>query len=210
MDPHWLPTTINNNISQHQTQHPNTNPPTAHNDTLNRRLSTFWQSQRVESEQGTPEFRTHSLPLARIKKIMKSDDNVRMISAETPVLLSKACDIFIQELALRSWVSTETSKRRTLQKSDVSFAVSTSDLFDFLVDIVPREKPATVASLATTAPAGPVLAVEQARENERQVAPMWRVGNDQLENDEVYDDSVFVNGSWPWFSQQSTWPPPHL
>lgn len=37
----------------------------------------------------------HQLPLARIKKIMKSDEDVRMISAEAPVLFAKACELFI-------------------------------------------------------------------------------------------------------------------
>jgi len=36
-------------------------------------------------------FKNHQLPLARIKKIMKSDEDVRMISSETPVLFAKAC-----------------------------------------------------------------------------------------------------------------------
>ncbi len=37
------------------------------------------------------EFKVHQLPLARIKKIMKSDDEVRMISAEAPVMFAKGC-----------------------------------------------------------------------------------------------------------------------
>jgi len=45
--------------------------------------------------------------LARIKKIMKSDEDVRMISAETPILFAKACEMFIVELTLRSWSYTE-------------------------------------------------------------------------------------------------------
>jgi GDPmannose 4,6-dehydratase len=52
-------------------------------------------------------FKSHLLPLARIKKIMKSDEDVRMISAETPVLFAKACEMFIIELTLRSWFFTE-------------------------------------------------------------------------------------------------------
>ena len=31
-------------------------------------------------------------------------------------------------------------KRRTLQKSDVAAAIGMSDMFDFLIDIVPREE----------------------------------------------------------------------
>jgi len=59
-------------------------------------------------------FKTHQLPLARVKKIMKSDEDVRMISAEAPVLFAKACEIFIIELTHRAWYHTEESKRRTL------------------------------------------------------------------------------------------------
>lgn len=47
-----------------------------------------------------------------------------MISAEAPVLLAKAAEIFIEELTLRAWMHTEESKRKTLQKSDISQAVS--------------------------------------------------------------------------------------
>ena len=61
------------------------------------------------------EFRTTDLPLARIKKIMKLDDDVKMISAEVPILFAKAAELFIQELTIHSWLQTEESRRRTLQ-----------------------------------------------------------------------------------------------
>ena len=61
------------------------------------------------------DFRASELPLARIKKIMKLDDDVKMISAEVPILFAKAAEIFIHELTLRAWLHTEESKRRTLQ-----------------------------------------------------------------------------------------------
>ena len=68
------------------------------------------------------EFKNHNLPLARIKKIMKSDEDVRvfleyiqMISSETPILFAKACEIFIIELTYRCWGFTLQTKKRTLQ-----------------------------------------------------------------------------------------------
>lgn len=84
------------------------------------------------------------LPLARIKKIMKLDEDVKMISAEAPLLFAKAAEIFIQELTLRAWIHTEDNKRRTLQRNDIAMAISKYDQFDFLIDIVPRDdmKPA--------------------------------------------------------------------
>jgi nuclear transcription factor Y, gamma len=70
---------------------------------------------------------------------MKSDEDVKMISAEAPILFAKGCDVFITELTMRAWIHAEESKRRTLQRSDIAQAISKSDMFDFLIDIVPRE-----------------------------------------------------------------------
>lgn len=63
-----------------------------------------------------------------------------MISAEAPVVFAKACELFILELTLRSWMNTEENKRRTLQKNDIASAITRTDIFDFLVDIVPRDE----------------------------------------------------------------------
>ncbi|KAF5729979.1 putative ccaat-binding transcription factor [Tripterygium wilfordii] len=79
----------------------------------------------------------HSLPLARIKKIMKkSSDDVKMISGEAPIVFAKACELFIEEITKRSWMVTVQGKRRTLHKDDVASAVVATDLFDFLVNLV--------------------------------------------------------------------------
>lgn len=102
-------------------------------------LQVFWTNQMQEIER-TADFKNHSLPLARIKKIMKADEDVRMISAEAPVIFAKACEMFILELTLRSWINTEENKRRTLQKNDIAAAISRTDVFDFLVDIIPRDE----------------------------------------------------------------------
>ena len=81
-------------------------------------------------------FKEHALPLARIKKIMKLDDEVKMISGESPILFSKACELFIIELAYKSWVHTLENNRRTLQRVDIANAISRNDFYDFLLDIV--------------------------------------------------------------------------
>lgn len=64
----------------------------------------------------------------------------QMIAAEAPVLFAKACEMFILELTLRSWIHTEENKRRTLQRNDIAGAITRGDIFDFLVDIVPRDE----------------------------------------------------------------------
>ncbi|GAM20681.1 hypothetical protein SAMD00019534_038560 [Acytostelium subglobosum LB1] len=54
-----------------------------------------------------------------------------------PILLAKACDLFIQDLTTRSWVHTEVGKRKTLHKTDVAHAIARNEAYDFLVDVVP-------------------------------------------------------------------------
>lgn len=54
-----------------------------------------------------------------------------MLTADIPV--------FISELTCRAWLIAESKKRRTLQKSDVAAAIALSDMFDFLIDILPRD-----------------------------------------------------------------------
>merc|ERR1719400_1215805 len=70
---------------------------------------------------------------------MKLDDDVKMISAEAPVLFAKAAEMFIHELTMRAWIHTEDNKRRTLQRNDIAMAITKYDQFDFLIDIVPRD-----------------------------------------------------------------------
>lgn len=100
----------------------------------------YWQETINSIEHDDHDFKNHQLPLARIKKVMKTDEDVRMISAEAPILFAKGCDVFITELTMRAWIHAEENKRRTLQKSDIANALTKSDMFDFLIDVVPREE----------------------------------------------------------------------
>jgi len=109
----------------------------------------------------TENWKIQTLPLARIKKIMKSEEFILqelerekiqqvgsssgdkpqvkfMISGEAPLLMSKACELFVKELSTRAWLHTERNRRRTLQRQDVHAAVGESEVFDFLIDLVPR------------------------------------------------------------------------
>ncbi|KAL1450210.1 hypothetical protein WDU94_002655, partial [Cyamophila willieti] len=104
-------------------------------------LNAFWPkvTEEIRSIRQL-DLKNQALPLARIKKIMKLDDGVKMISAEAPMLFSKAAELFINELTLRAWIHTEDNKRRTLQRNDIAMAITKYDMFDFLIDIVPREE----------------------------------------------------------------------
>ncbi|CAL9107772.1 unnamed protein product [Musa textilis] len=126
------PTNPANLASQHQIAYQQ-----VHHE-LQQQLQAFRADQMLEIEE-TTDFKNHNLPLARIKKIMKADEDVRMISAEVPVVFAKACEMFILELTLRSWIHAEDNKRRKLQKNDIAAAITNADMFDFLDDIIPRD-----------------------------------------------------------------------
>lgn len=107
-----------------------------------KKLEEKWAKMKDELEKMSKDsdaFKNHQLPLARVKKIMKSDEDVKMISAEAPALFAKACEMFIVDLTFRAWFHTEENKRRTLQKSDIAAAIAKTDVFDFLLDILSKE-----------------------------------------------------------------------
>ncbi|EIW81676.1 histone-fold-containing protein [Coniophora puteana RWD-64-598 SS2] len=113
-------------------------------------LRSFWQRQIDAAEQETPDYRHPPLPLARIKKVMKSDPDVKMIAADAPILFCKACEIFISEITARAFIIADSNKRRTLSRSDIAKALAKSDQFDFLIDIVPREESLAVMHPGTS------------------------------------------------------------
>ncbi len=74
---------------------------------------------------GKPYFSNIKCVLTQLtSQIMKLDEDVKMISAEAPVLFAKAAEMFINELTMRAWIHTEDNKRRTLQRNDIAMAIT--------------------------------------------------------------------------------------
>lgn len=99
----------------------------------------------------------HSFPLARVKKVMKMDEWIKleleresntqdeqennssaklMIAAESPILVGKACELLVKDLSIRAWLHTKRKKRKTVQRNDILSAISNNEMFDFLIDVV--------------------------------------------------------------------------
>eukprot|EP01080_Neovahlkampfia_damariscottae_P007764 gene7764-12234_t len=79
------------------------------------------------------------LPLARVKRIMKSDTDVKLISQEAVLLVTKAAENLLSELAKDSVTQTIKENRKTIQYKDIVNAVKDKNHFDFLEDIVPSK-----------------------------------------------------------------------
>ena len=63
--------------------------------------------------------------------------------------------VFIAEITARAFIIADSNKRRTLSRADIAKALSKSDQFDFLIDIVPREEPPGGAAAAPNASGKP-------------------------------------------------------
>ncbi|KAF1985923.1 histone-fold-containing protein [Aulographum hederae CBS 113979] len=185
-------------------------------------LNTYWQQQVTKLETEDHDYKIHQLPLARIKKVMKADPEVKMISAEAPILFAKGCDIFITELTMRAWIHAEENKRRTLQRSDIASALMKSDMFDFLIDIVPREEAAahkrsggqTTAAHAAAATGVPGSAQQMGQHPPPMQAPEYAMGQqmhpeqDYRQQQSMYappvqaDPSAYAQPQHPMFQDQ--------
>ena len=83
--------------------------------------------EKIAQEEGRPGLAENEKPNIKF-----------MISGEAPVFMSKACELLIKDLTHRAWSHTERNRRRTLQRQDLHAAVGESEVYDFLIDIVPR------------------------------------------------------------------------
>jgi len=62
--------------------------------------------------------------------------------------------VFISEITARAFIIADSNKRRTLSRSDIAKALSKSDQFDFLIDIVPREEMPLPGSISNSNESG--------------------------------------------------------
>ncbi|KAG6503584.1 hypothetical protein ZIOFF_035900 [Zingiber officinale] len=102
-------------------------------------LQCFWQ-QQMQAVENLADYKQHQLPLARIKRIMKMEGDAKMVSADTPIFFAKACELFISELAVRSWLHAEQCKRHTIRRTDVAGAICHSNVLNFLLEILHAEE----------------------------------------------------------------------
>ncbi|KAB8082529.1 hypothetical protein EE612_004432 [Oryza sativa] len=115
-------------------------------------MDEFWRDRQKEIET-TKDFSEHAIPMARLKKIASSQKGNMMMSFDMPAFLSKMCELFVQELAVRAWASAQSHNRCIILDTDIAEAIASTESYDFLVDILHnhREKhKSTPCSTLTT------------------------------------------------------------
>ncbi|KAG0379771.1 hypothetical protein BGX24_011793 [Mortierella sp. AD032] len=75
-------------------------------------------------------------PVARIKKIMQMDEDVGKVAQATPILISKALELFMQSLIDEACIETRAKNAKRLTAAHLKKTILEKDQFDFLRDIV--------------------------------------------------------------------------
>ncbi|CAI5972310.1 unnamed protein product [Closterium sp. NIES-65] len=93
-------------------------------------------------------------PAARIKKIMQADEEVGKIALATPVLISKALEIFLQDLCDRTYDITCKRGAKTLAASHLKQCVASFSEYDFLKEVVSKLPDVDAPDSPDDAPSG--------------------------------------------------------
>ncbi|KAJ3675635.1 hypothetical protein LUZ60_004677 [Juncus effusus] len=99
-------------------------------------------------------------PASRIKKIMQADEDVGKIALAVPVLVSKALELFLQDLCDRTYQITLERGAKTVNSSHLKQCVKTYSEFDFLSEIVNK-----VPSLGGSEPSGDEMVISRRRKS---------------------------------------------
>eukprot|EP01147_Barroeca_monosierra_P007203 gene7203-9668_t len=84
------------------------------------------------------------LPVNRVKAIMQKDPDVKMVSSEAVVLITKATELFIAHSAQASFIRMQQAapSRKTIQLRDLEHIRQSKEEFLFLegIDLAPKTK----------------------------------------------------------------------
>ncbi|KAG0002862.1 hypothetical protein BGZ80_003834 [Entomortierella chlamydospora] len=85
------------------------------------------------------------LPAARVKRIIKEDKDVQMVSNDAVFLISMATELFLESFTAKAFNLAKIEKRKTVYYKDLATAVTQHDSLEFLQDIVPKTMPLSAA-----------------------------------------------------------------
>ncbi|RZC46804.1 hypothetical protein C5167_039751 [Papaver somniferum] len=77
-------------------------------------------------------------PASRIKKIMQADEDVGKIALAVPLLVSKALELFLQDLCDRTYDVTLRRGAKTMSSLHLKQCVQSFNVFDFLKEILSK------------------------------------------------------------------------
>ncbi|XP_069032036.1 chromatin accessibility complex protein 1 [Embiotoca jacksoni] len=97
------------------------------------------QNNPDKDDQASSTKKSISLPISRVRLIMKSSPDVSSINQDALFLTTKATELFVQHLALSSFSNGSGKETNTLTYSDLANTAEETDTFHFLTDILPKK-----------------------------------------------------------------------
>ncbi|KAF9142568.1 hypothetical protein BG015_000750 [Linnemannia schmuckeri] len=85
------------------------------------------------------------LPVARVKRIIKEDKDVQMVSNDAVFLISLATELFLESFTAKAFNLAKIEKRKTVSYKDLATAVTQHDSLEFLQDVIPKTMTLTAA-----------------------------------------------------------------
>ncbi|EGD76414.1 hypothetical protein PTSG_07533 [Salpingoeca rosetta] len=104
-------------------------------DTADNFAANFWKKQLATSKK-PQDFRVQQVPVNRVKRIMRLDEQVKQLSLDAPIIMAKAAEFFIAQLTTAAWKETTQENKRVIQPRHIRNAAKQEEQYDFLVDIL--------------------------------------------------------------------------
>lgn len=96
----------------------------------------YLEKKHADIDRNKLDIKKQSLPLARIRRLMKVEENIKNIALEVPFLYAAITEVFIEELTIRAWKITKENRRCIIQYEDLYGAVKSDEMYDFLLYII--------------------------------------------------------------------------
>ncbi|AWP21652.1 putative chromatin accessibility complex protein 1 [Scophthalmus maximus] len=94
---------------------------------------------KIKDEHASSNKKMISLPISRVRLIMKSSPDVSSINQDALFLTTKATELFVQHLAHSSFNNGPGKETNSLSYSDLANTAEETETFHFLTDILPKK-----------------------------------------------------------------------
>lgn len=97
------------------------------------------QNKDDKDDQSPSAKKNISLPISRVRLIMKSSPDVSSINQDALFLTTKATELFVQHLAVTAFNNGAGKDTNSLSYSDLANTAEETETFQFLTDILPKK-----------------------------------------------------------------------
>ena len=98
-------------------------------------IKEFWRNKQ-EKIVAIENFGERTIPVTCLKKVICAEMDKMMMTSDTPTFLTKACEIFVQELSVHAWVCASSHNRSMILDSDIAEVIASIESYDFLNDVL--------------------------------------------------------------------------